>query len=106
MPRTVNIIQEKCHKQYPCGGCIPNPPEDCPLPTKGYCGKRCQEAVLCAYKCKRLNCTAYKAALALVKERHKEDCKKAPKESMITDSWKEQELPLKPKSKRTIPIEE
>lgn len=63
----------KCQNAFPCGGCVPNPPDDCKFPPRNYCGRPCQEIAICAYFCKKLNCESYRTAKALFRQRRQID---------------------------------
>jgi len=78
MPRTINPPEEikeisKCQNKYPCGGCVPNPPHDCPYDVKNRCGAPCQDAIICHKLCHNLHCKAYKDYHELVTLRRRED---------------------------------
>lgn len=79
MPRTIPPPVEEpkeftsCPRKYPCGGCVPNPPHDCPYELKNRCGAPCQDVMICHKMCHNLHCKAYTNYHYLVHDQHKED---------------------------------
>lgn len=72
-------VRRICPQEYPCGGHVPEPPENCRhLRSASPCGRPCVDIAVCAYVCSSNNkCPAYVNVHILLKKRRTEDAEKS-----------------------------
>ena len=107
--------KKKCNREYPCGGCVPDPPTspgECPHFCIGFCGAPCVEIVNCAFHCpNRLSCSAFITAKHMIKDRLRKDleaskpakppAEEVPPKKKRTRTKKQEDVPTERKKKRT-----